>query len=235
MRAKLEASPLIPSLVVETKRGYQAYWSAQPGAKPEHWNALVLERLVPAFGADKNARDLCRILRAPGYWHLKDPADPFLCKSVWKHRVFYTERMIAEAFPWQANEQHRREVHAEARREHTKATGVDSGEDFWQAVYEIDCEEGLRRLSGSGAVGGESYSFRRAGNGNLNIFVDGKGTSCFVDGSKRIGSLSGGGPTLYNWLRWFGNRPADCVSLLKYLFPNLAQIDERNRKQRVAS
>lgn len=96
---KLMAAPLVPSEIVETRRGYQAYWHARDGAQAEHWNAIVLERLVPYFGADKNARDLCRILRVPGFLHLKDPANPFPVRSVWRHRVSYTERQMAEAFP----------------------------------------------------------------------------------------------------------------------------------------
>src|ERR1044072_4897925 len=43
MHAKLEKSPLIPSIVVETKRGFQAYWAAKDGVA-EHWNGIVLER-----------------------------------------------------------------------------------------------------------------------------------------------------------------------------------------------
>ncbi|HEY6180096.1 MAG TPA: DNA-primase RepB domain-containing protein, partial [Kofleriaceae bacterium] len=117
MRAKLLASPLVPSLIVETKRGYQAYWVAKPPAQAEHWNAIVLERLVPRFGADKNARDLCRILRVPGYYHLKDPSDPFLVRVAWRHRVSYSERQMAEAFAWVGDPVAQRQAHDEARRE----------------------------------------------------------------------------------------------------------------------
>src|SRR3954454_14282930 len=56
---------LVPTMVIETKRGYQVYWAAK-GAKPEHWNAIVAARLVPYYGADTRARDLARILRMPG-------------------------------------------------------------------------------------------------------------------------------------------------------------------------
>lgn len=230
MHAKLLRSPLIPSAIVETKRGYQAYWCAQDG-KAEHWNAIVLERLVPFFGADKNARDLCRLLRVPGFLHLKNPAEPFLCRGVWKQEVLYTERQIAQAFPWVASEQNRQHEHREARREHTQTSG-DAGEDFWAAVYNLDCRDALERLSGTGAVNGEKFTFRHCSNGNLNIFVDGKGTSCWVDTSGRIGSMSKGGPTVYAWLRWYGVPPGECVRVLKEIYPHLADIDERNRQAR---
>lgn len=229
MAAKLESSPLIPSLVVETKRGFQAYWDAADG-KPEHWNVLVLESLVPYFGADKNARDLCRILRAPGFLHLKDPADPFPCNAIHRRNVRYTELQIHRAFPWVRNEQAAKDEHREHRREHAKATGTITGESFWDAVYNLDCRDALERLSGSGAVNGESYTFRQCSNGNLNILVDGKGTSCWIDTNGRIGSMSNGGPTVYAWLRWYRVPERECVEILKKLYPHLADIDAAARK-----
>jgi hypothetical protein len=228
---KLRNAPLVPSVIVETKRGFQAYWAAKDG-KAEHWNALVLERLVPHFGSDKNARDLCRLLRAPGFLHLKNPAEPFKVRTVWKLEVSYTERQLAEAFRWSPDLSAHRKALDDAKREYRKATSSDAGEDFWQAVYELNCRDALERLSGTGAVNGESFTFRRVSNGNQNIFVDGKGTSCWVDAHGRIGSMSKGGPTVYNWLLWYRMPPAEAVKVLKSIYPHLAEIDERNRKLR---
>lgn len=242
MRAKLHRSPLIPSMIVETKRGYQAYWRAADG-KPEHWNAIVLERLVPFFGADKNARDLCRILRVPGYLHLKDPSSPFRVRTVYRWDVSYTERELAEAFAWVPNRaEHDRQLTDaqrvaeraahEAARQAAIAMGEIPTETLWEAVWNLDCEEGLRRLSGHWAVGGEQYKFIRTGRGNLNIYVNGKSSSCFIDGDKRIGSLSGGGPTLAQWLRWFRHDWKAVVAILKEIFPQLVETNEAARKGR---
>lgn len=242
---RLLSSPLVPSLIVETKRGYQAYWIAR-GANAENWNAIVLERLVPFFGADANARDLCRILRMPGYFHMKDPADPFLIRVAWKHEVSYTERQIGQAFRWVPNPKAQKAAHDDARqaaeaeireqaRHNAIAAGLPPSESLWDAIYALDCEEGLRRLSGHSAVNGEQYTFRRTGRGNLNIFVDGKGSPCFIDGNKRIGSPSGGGPTLVQWLRWFGHSYRDAIAVLKDVYPQLAEIDRVARETRRAS
>ncbi len=233
MVAKINRSPLVPTQVIETKRGYQVYWFAQDG-HAEHWNAIMLERLVPWFGADDNARDLARILRAPGFLHLKHPAEPFKCELRHRWAVKYTERQMADAFPWVASKVLRVEAQALAKREHRAATNIDAGEDFWQAVYNLDCVEGLARLSGHAACGGEKYTFRQNSNGNTNVFVDGKGTSVFVDSGGRIGSSKKGGPTLYQWLRWYGVQPREAVDILKQTFPQLADIDARNRTAWVA-
>jgi hypothetical protein len=218
---RLLFGPLIPTLVVETKRGYQAYWQAKDGTA-EAWDSLVLERLVPYYGADKNARDLARILRVPGYYHCKDPADRYLCQVVHRHQVSYRQVEIAQCYPWVPSEKEHRQAHSEARRQ-----APDQYDDFWEAVYHLDCEEGLRRLSGHPAVGGEHFTFRRNGNGNRNILVDGKGVNCWIDQDGRIGSGKGknGGPTLYQWIAWYGNKPRDCVAVIKELYP---QLDRRH-------
>ena len=226
---KLLRGPLVPSLIVETKRGFQAWWAARDG-KADHWNALVLERLVPFFGSDKNARDLCRILRVPGYLHLKDPADPFKVRVAWKHDVSYSERQIAEAFEWVPDPKAQREAHVEQRQAATSA-GYTPSDSLWDAIYQLDCAEALARLSGHHAVNGERYTFKRAPRGRLNIDVDGKGSPCFIDEHKRIGSPSGGGPTIAQWLRWFGHDWKTVINVLKEVFPRLAEIDEAARKQ----
>lgn len=230
-RAALEKSPLVPTMIVETKRGFQAYWCARDG-KAEHWNAIVLERLVPHFGADRNARDLCRILRCPGFLHLKDPGNPFLVRTVWQHEVSYTERQMALAWPWRCATADRvGEVRAEiqAAKSHGGASGVTSGSAFWEAVAALDCREGLERLSGTGYVNGERFTFRRVSNGNLNIFCDGRGTSCWIDAEGKIGSLDKGGPFLSHWLRWYGNDWPTTIRALKEAFPRLEEADEADR------
>ena len=211
--ARLESSPLVPSCVVETKRGHQAYWSAKD-ATAGHWNAIVLDRLVPYFGADKNARDLARILRVPGFSHWKDPADPFLVRKVWQQRVAYREHEIAQAFP--AVERPTPPAPREMRR-----ADEPSGDTFWDRVHSLDCMEALRRLSGHPAVNGERYSFRRTAGGTHNILVDGKGTACWVDKAGRIGSLAHGGPGIYQWLGYFGHSPSRRAEVIKELFPTL--------------
>lgn len=235
MASKLMASPLVPSIIVETKRGYQAYWMAQDGAKPEHWNAIVLERIVPHYGADKNARDLCRILRAPGFLHLKNPAEPFRCKTVWRHHVAYSERQMAEAWRWVPDPKAVEQAKQEAIRATRSVEVIESSDDFWNAISNLDCRDALARLSGSGYVNGEQYSFRSCASGNWNIVVDGKGTSCFVDANGKIGSLSGGGPMIVHWLKWLGRDWKTAIEAVKSVYPHIAEIDERTKQRRRAA
>ena len=96
-------------------------------------------------------------------------------------------------------------------------------DDFWERVYRLDCADGLLRLSGHEAVNGEVYSFKPVAKGNLNILVNGKGTSCWIDRTGKIGSLSGGGPTLAQWLRWLGLSYGAAAKVIKSLFPEITR------------
>jgi hypothetical protein len=220
MSDRLRTAPLWPSLVVETRRGYQAYWRAKDG-QPTHWNALVLDRLVPYFGADPNARDLARILRVPGFWHMKDPTQPFKVRTVYANEVAYTEAQLAERFPDVGGRLRAAKAQAQAKREYRDPVAGDS---FWDSVGRLDCQEALARLSGHPAVGGERYTFRRTPSGTHNILVDGKTTSCWVDRNGRIGSLANGGPTIAQWLRYFGLTYGDAARVIKQLFPQLEKL-----------
>jgi len=216
--ARLQRSPLAPTLVIETKNGYHAYWKAKD-ATPESWDDIVRHRLVPFYGADERARDVCRIMRVPGYLHQKDPADPFLVKVVWFWDVGYREHEIAQAYPLNADG-------LSMGPRPTMQVETYASDGFWEAVFRLDCAKGLRRLSGHPAVNGERYELRPTTRGNQNVYVNGRCSSCWIDNQGRIGSLSRGGPSLYQWLRWFGNSPRRCAEVLKEVFPELAEVGQ---------
>jgi hypothetical protein len=168
-----------------------------------------------------------------------------MVRVAWKHGVAYTERQVAQAFTWVPDKATQKAAHDEARRaaeseirEQSRANAIAAGlaptESLWDAIYALDCEEGLARLSGHWAVNGERYTLRRTARGRLNIFVDGKSSPCFVDENKRIGSPSGGGPTLIQWIRWFGRSYREAIDVLKEIFPRLVDIDDAARKARRA-
>lgn len=211
-RARLNRSPLEPSLIVETKRGYQAYWNAKSGASQEHWNDVMINRMVPYFGADPNARDIARILRAPGFYHMKDPSDPFMVSVVYRAEVSYREEQMLQVFPDKSKPKEVRKT-----REYR-----ESNDGFWWAAGELDCADALTRLSGHPAVGFEQYEFYRTGSGNLNIKINGKSTSCWIDKNGKLGSLDHGGPSIIQWLKWFGNNSIqDIAEVLKEIYPHL--------------
>ena len=111
--------PLDPSLVVESSPGkFHRYWLVA-----DHWAADeqgrmdfagVMERLVESYGSDKNAKDISRVLRLPGFLHRKDPARPHMVHIIEASERRYTREEIMRAFPPAEREkprQERREFH----------------------------------------------------------------------------------------------------------------------------
>lgn len=213
---KIKQGPIIPSAVIETARGHHAYFNAKEG-DPENYRDIV-ERLVEFYDGDKNAKDVCRILRVPGFLHWKGET-PFAIKALFFSECAYTEQEMRNAFPVKEPEEKIFEQKTELRRE-LKNLGEGS---IWEKIWNLDCEHALNRLSGHPAVNCESFSFKRTTGGNLNIFVNGKGTSCWIDRNKRIGSLDGGGPSIFQWIKWYTRDNKRTVEVIKTVFPEVSK------------
>ena len=207
----------MPTAVVETKRGFQVYYDAID-AKPENYELIETKFIVPSLNGDLKARDLSRILRVPHFLHWKDPANPFFVKLVHECKARYTEAEIMTLFDDFQDE--RKEI---TRKKTIMKQDFKSDVKLFDRIWAMDCEAALERLSGSNVVNGEVYSFKRNTNGNKNIFVNGKGTSCFIDREGRIGSLDGGGPTIYHWLKWYGRTGVEAINIIKNIFPEVAK------------
>ncbi len=215
---QIENAPILPSLIVETKNGFHVYWNAK-NAKLNHYQDIVLDRLIPYFKADERAKDIARLLRVPGFYHIKNPKDPYMVSVKGWNNCAYTEKDMFYAFPLSKEKEKEMEVKKELKA--ILRPSSYGNDDLWENVFQMDCEMALRRLSGRSHVGGEQYSFQRVANGNLNIYVNNKSTSCWIDKNKRIGSPNGGGPTVFQWLKWFGLTNARVVEVMKKEFPEL--------------
>src|SRR5262249_45283689 len=96
--------PLESSAVIESSPGhFHRYWFVS-----DHWPAdekgradfaAVMERMVLSYGCDKNAKDLSRVLRLPGFLHRKDPTRPHMVRIVQESGRRYTREEIMRAFP----------------------------------------------------------------------------------------------------------------------------------------
>ncbi len=203
---------LYPSLVIETKNGLHVYFHAED-ADPAEYAGIVGDRLIPLLGADPDAKDLSLILREPGFYHHKEK--PFLIHKVMEIPVAYSTRQMMMFF--------KLEDPAEefVAKERTEMRTHFQSEDILERMFQSDQMEMLKRISGTGVVGGENYTFQQTQKGKFNIVVNGKGTSCWIDEKKKIGSLSQGGPTIWQWLRWMGHSGQECFQILKGEFPEL--------------
>lgn len=214
-RERIKAINILPSSVIETKRGFHVYFNCKDGDPANYVN--IEERLIEKYGGDKNAKDICRILRAPLNYHWKDENNPFIIREVQFSDAEYTEIEMRNFFPVIEEKEIELTETTYLRKELTfqKDTGL------WERVWNMNCEDALSRLSGTSIVGGEKYTFKRSTNGKKNILVNGKSSSCWIDANGRIGSTSGGGPTPYQWIKWFGKSNKEAYEDIKQIFPEV--------------
>ena len=69
---------LEPSIVNKSKAGVHAYWLVSDCSLADFKSAQ--QRLIAHYGSDKHVCDLPRVLRLPGYWHVK--AEPYMVEML---------------------------------------------------------------------------------------------------------------------------------------------------------
>lgn len=195
-----------PTLIIESKRGYHIYWLFKEPLKvtfseelQSRYQHTMQNRLIPFYKADNKAKDLARLLRAPNFFHLKDPTDPFLIKVLANNPVYYTWDRIDSFY----KDAIAHKVVLKHQKEFLSKTKMKDAEDFFNSVWRLNCKHGLELLSGTEAVRGDVFDFKKNTAGTEQIIVNGKSTSCWIDSEGKIGSHDKGGPSIWQWLYWY--------------------------------
>lgn len=203
-----------PTVVIETKRGYQIYFHTDDATVENHKE--IQDRLVTAYGGDQNAKDIARILRAPLHLHWKNPDDPFMVLLKHSSTNKFTEKQMLQFFLKPEDEKR-----YDQKKESSRELKFLNDDNLFDRIYSMDCEQALLRLSGHECVACETFSFKRNNNGNLNLIVNGKGTSVFIDKSKRIGSNDKAGPTVFQYINWYQKDNKKTYQYFKEIFPEV--------------
>lgn len=185
-----------PSKVVETKSGYHIYWAAKDGTKAKY--RTIQDRLCALYGGDNNARNINRFLRAPGFFHMKDVRNPFLCKLVYESEAIYREDLLLTVLPLSPDE-----IEEQGSTSMQKSEYKPS-DDFMAWIDSQDQRVLLEQLSGSPLVGGDTFKFVRTSGGKYNTYTNGKQSAWWIDSNGRIGSADKGGPTIIQFILWYG-------------------------------
>jgi len=211
MIAKIK-SGVLPSIVVETKRGFHVYFRVTDLCVEEF--PILMNLLIEFYNADRNAKDICRVLRTPNFYHWKESNNKFLTKILFENSNSYKMSQIKRYYT-----KNRPTLQSRTFQNKSKHAAANKA-DLLKRICNANAEALLLSLSGDPMVGGEIYSFKSTREGNKNIFVNGKSTSCFIDRCGRIGSSSGGGPTIFQWLKWYGHDNHAITKFLKERFAN---------------
>jgi hypothetical protein len=91
--------PLVPTLVIESSPGkYHRYWVINDDKMTLAQFDAIMSTMVAKYGSDKAAKDVCRILRIPGFYNMKRET-PFLVRILKHENVSYTTDELVAAFP----------------------------------------------------------------------------------------------------------------------------------------
>lgn len=103
---RLLEHPCAPSCIIVTRNGVHALWYAVPGTEPDPERYRHTEEGIVAYwGGDPSAKDIARVLRAPGFYHRKRKAgapmpEPFEVMVAYESaHTYWTEDDIRHHFP----------------------------------------------------------------------------------------------------------------------------------------
>lgn len=194
----INKSKLKPSLVVESVHGFHLYYLAKEELtreEYENWNWW----LKNYYGWDpKVCKDIARVLRIPGFYHMKWEPIMELYREDLSSGECYTVEQMEEAFPDQSDTTPGRTKQREQLNSY-----LNDEDSFRTKAGELDSRSMLEELSWSGWVSGDIITFKRNSNGTEQIYVNWKSTGCWIDKSWLIGSADKWGPTWIQWLKWY--------------------------------
>ena len=69
--------PVEPTIIVKSAHGHHCYWKLKSNESISRFTESQ-KRLIKFFDSDTSIHDLPRVMRLPGFFHLKDKTKPFL-------------------------------------------------------------------------------------------------------------------------------------------------------------
>ena len=104
----LNNSPLVPTIIIETKNGYHVAWVLDrknwvimddKRKLAEEYKKFVKERFEDRFKVDPQSIKATCCVRMPGMMHIKQPEAPFLVSTVTINNKFYSIEELKASFP----------------------------------------------------------------------------------------------------------------------------------------
>lgn len=75
-----------PNILVKSKRGYHGYWLLDRWEGKDTFTPLQMA-LIEKFGTDPEPKDLSRVMRLPGFFHMKDEPTEICSKEEFKKAI----------------------------------------------------------------------------------------------------------------------------------------------------
>lgn len=208
--AKIFSSRLpLPSMLNETRNGYQAIWFALPPTKIENFRTIQ-EALVYEFSGDIAAGRITSLIRLPRMTYYKKGESG----EIKPNFTFSTCQLVTESEMLLKIKQKPIEKKQDQFCFPTifrRARGFG----IWDKIDQIPITEQIRIISGSYLVGGEEIVIKKK-----NIFANGKSTPVWADlnTNSLYSQNMKGMKSLLQFCMWYGHDKEEVTRGLKILF-----------------
>lgn len=214
---KLKSLTIPPNHIIETKNGLQPLWelvknisltSIEERIKMNEQYKSIIAGFSTKTGLDSEGDNLCRLLRYPGAYHLKNPDEPFLITITKLNPDKVTLDEFIKVYP-PITKKISPSIQCEFKL-------MDSAID---KIIKYPVQEALRRLSGTEAVDFERFDFHENTNGTIQLIVNDEIKGQWIDPTHNTIGGAGkgsGNPTIIQFLQWYGvNRRGENDNIAK--------------------
>ena len=213
----IELSPLVPSIVVESKNWYHIYFYAENWTKEKRKE--IMRGLRNFFDWDHKIITYERVMRLPWLDHWKDESNPYEVQWFVMSNKKYTEETMLKAFPDTVDRMDQKKKLQKQRRE------IERSDDwFWKKASQINSQLMLELMSWTKWVNWETIAIE-----NSQIYVNGRSTSSWIDENGMIGSHDNWWPTRVQWITWYGR--VDWKELYSWLIDKFPELKPKEEKQ----
>jgi len=210
-----------PSFIIETRNGFHLYWLAWTDSDGSYAPSLGLfdyieENIAKRLNGDFKAKKYVQLMRVPGFYNWKEE-EGFACRVIpeFNYRqsdIFreYCEDEWIDLFGEKKEEEWKPKKYSELS---PSIVSLKRGKktkdiDIFEYVANMPQEKALAMLSGLPCVNGEVYTFKPTmGGRHLNIYINGKLASPFIDLEKNMifcfRGTGYGSPNVIQWLKYY--------------------------------
>lgn len=224
IRGEVLFAPIVPSMTVESRNGFQLYWFVdEDGASHNTWVEIgnSIYQYFKKNGADKATILPTHTLRMPFFFHFKNGEQGKIeiieaLSNFKKH----PEKEMLSSFPQFVSELPSLTTPRKIFKQTFKQ--IDDKDDIFSQVVKLPVDFVINKISEHWLVNGEKLTINKEDYKKANIRVDGKNTPNFIDREKNhiySNNAAIKGPTVIQYLDWYWpNRRAMIAKGLKEIF-----------------
>lgn len=225
---KFVGTPKIPSLVVETRNGFQLYWFSD-GLTPENsknsWKDIAesIYQEFKSFGADHAVVKIMQLMRVPNFYYFKNDEQGRIniVEALSSYRYHSDQDMVTYFPPVSISNDIDSHIFKEKIYKPQVVWDPDHKNDIFVKVTNLPIDDVLSKLSGTKLVSGDTIEIQKLNSDKSNLIINGKMSPNWVVRSENHIYSNNAviqGPTIIEFISWYGWNKSEIAEGLKELF-----------------